>query len=68
MQINFNIQGGYVLFYQPPCGKWYVHSHKIYGSVQDAFTAAEKFLSSGTPISIIAIGEQALETSKGFVP
>lgn len=45
----------FLLFYQPPCGKWYVHSHKLYGSFDLARQAARKFLEPGTPISILPL-------------
>lgn len=50
----------YVLFYQPPCGRWYVHSHKLYPSAANAFDAAKRFLSPGTPIAVLPVGEKAL--------
>lgn len=40
----------FVLFYQPPCGTWYVHSHKLYDTEADAIEAAKKFLCANTPI------------------
>jgi hypothetical protein len=43
---------GWLLFYFPPCGKWYVHSHKIYESLAEAKEAAEKFLHPGTRFCI----------------
>lgn len=58
----------YVLFYQPPCGAWYVHSHKIYASAGDAAAAAKKFLAPGTPISIMKFNVSRLDETKVLVP
>lgn len=46
----------FVLFYQPPCGDWYVHSHKLYPSEEAARAAARKFLPVGTVIAIASVG------------
>ncbi len=43
----------FILFYKPPCGAWYVHSHKLYPSAAAAEHAAGKFLAAGTPIAIL---------------
>ncbi len=59
--INPNIQT-LVLFYKPPCGKWYVHSHKTYPSVEDAYAAAKKFLHPDTPIAVLPVDVDYLET------
>lgn len=45
----------HVLFYQPPCGKWYVHSHKLYPSQDAATEAAGKFLSPGIPFAAVPV-------------
>lgn len=58
----------YVLFYQPPCGDWYVHSHKIYTSAGDAAAAAKKLLAPGTPISIMKFTVSRLDETKVLVP
>lgn len=59
--INPNIQT-LVLFYKPPCGKWYVHSHKTYPSVEDAYAAAKKFLHPDPPIAVLPVDVDYLET------
>lgn len=55
----------YALFYMPPCGKWYVHSHKLFLSTELARDAAKRFLSAGTPyvilpINLATLGEAAV--------
>lgn len=45
----------FILFYQPPCGTWYVHSHKLYATEAAAEAAAAKFLPPDTPISVAPI-------------
>ncbi len=44
---------GFILLYQPPCGQWYVHSHKIYPTIDKANAAIERFISLGTPTKIL---------------
>lgn len=51
------IGNSFILLYQPPVGLWYVHSHKIYCSPADAEDAIERFITPGTPVKIINIGE-----------
>lgn len=46
-----------LLLYKPPCGKWYVHSHKLYASHLEAYEAAKKFLHPDTPFAITDIGK-----------
>lgn len=50
-------QPTFLLLYKPPCGKWYVHSHKLYMTVDDAYKAVCKFLHKGTPFQIIDISK-----------
>lgn len=57
----------FVLFYQPPCGKWYVHSHKLYPTPDKAREAAEQFLSPGTPIAIVEMNLDVLEAFREVV-
>lgn len=45
----------YILLYLPPCGRWYVHSHKIYPSPEAARAAAKKFLHPDVVISVAII-------------
>lgn len=45
----------YILLYMPPCGNWYVHSHKIYPSEAAAIEAAKKFIAPGTLIAVYPI-------------
>jgi len=54
----------FVLLYKPPCGEWYVHSHKIYGNMEAARSKARKFLPRGTPIAILALEFDLSEVSK----
>lgn len=51
----------FVLFYKPPCGRWYVHSHKLYESEGAARAAAARFLTPGTPISIATVAATMLD-------
>lgn len=53
----------FILFYKPPCGIWYVHSHKLYPSTDAAYEAAKKFLAPDTPISILSVSMDYLETA-----
>ncbi len=54
----------YLLFYEPPCGEWYVHSHKLYSSEEAARDAARKFLSPETPIAIVPIFMDMLDQKR----
>ncbi len=45
----------FILLYMPPCGEWYVHSHKLYTSVEQARDKAAKFLTPGTRIRIVEL-------------
>lgn len=54
---------GYLIFYKPPCGIWYVHSHKIYPTLGAAKDAIKRFLPRGTPTAIRSIDLVALEAS-----
>jgi len=56
------------LFYKPPCGQWYVHSHKLYSSYQEAKEAAAKFLHPETPICCLAINEDVLDACQVRIP
>lgn len=47
--------GPFALLYQPPCGQWYVHSHKMYPTIDAADAAAEKFLHTETPRVVVPI-------------
>lgn len=58
----------FVLFYKPPCGKWYVHSHKLYSDDAAANEAAVQFLPSGTPIAVVPILPDFLDTQMRKVP
>lgn len=51
------VGNSFILLYQPPVGLWYVHSHKIYCSSEDAEDAIERFITPGTPTKIINLGE-----------
>ncbi len=51
----------YILLYKPPCGVWYVHSHKLYDSVEAARRAAIKFLHSDTPVYILPFSISRVE-------
>lgn len=51
----------YALLYKPPCGKWYVHSHKLYADPLQAEHAADKFLSPGTPYVAYQIDVEHLD-------
>jgi len=53
---------GYILFYRPPCGKWYVHSHKLYDSPAQADEAAGRFLHAETPRAVLPVDLNALVT------
>lgn len=44
----------FILLYQPPCGRWYVHSHKLYDTRMQAVEAINKFLHADTPTLIVA--------------
>lgn len=50
-----------LLFYKPPNGKWYVHSHKLYGNAGEARAAAREFLSPGTPYALKAVQIDSLD-------
>lgn len=50
----------YVLFYLPPCGAWYVHSHKLYDSEEEARDAARRFLRPGTSITVSPVSPETL--------
>lgn len=50
----------YALLYQPPCGAWYVHSHKLYDSPEQADEAAGRFLHHTTPRAVVPIDLAAL--------
>lgn len=52
----------FILFYKPPCGNWYVHSHKLYPSVDAAYEAAKKFLHPDIPIAVKQVDTDYLET------
>lgn len=58
----------FVLLYQPPCGKWYVHSHKLYPSIADGKIGAQKFLPPGTRIAIIPVDIALVEECAHEVP
>lgn len=58
----------YILIYKPPCGTWYVHSHKLYDSPEDLVIAAKKFLSPGTPVSGLAVSLTQCEKLQKIVP
>jgi hypothetical protein len=51
----------FVLLYMPRCNSWYVHSHKLYSSFDEAREAAEKFLPVGTPIAIAPLAAVILK-------
>jgi len=55
----------FVLFYQPPCGKWYVHSHKRYPSAAAARLAAGEFLHPDTPYQVRSVAALAHEGAAG---
>lgn len=42
----------FALFYLPPCGEWYLHSHKLYDSREVALEKALKFLPPGSIVSV----------------
>lgn len=50
----------FALFYKPPCGRWYVHSHKLYPSVEAAEQAARAFLHFTTPFAVLFIDHRKL--------
>lgn len=58
----------FILFYQPPCGNWYVHSHKLYSSVEAGKTGAQKFLPSGTRIAVVPADIALIEECAHEVP
>ena len=39
----------FILLYQPPCGRWYVHSHKLYDTRMQAVEAINRFIHPETP-------------------
>lgn len=43
------------LLYMSRCGTWYVHSHRLYATVDEARQAAEKFLPVNTPVAFAPI-------------
>lgn len=51
----------YLLFYKPPCGLWYVHSHKLYDTPEKAREAAKRFLHPDTEIAVHGICESVLD-------
>lgn len=51
----------YILFYKPPCGKWYVHSHKLYDTPLQADDAAKRFLAQGTPYAVLPVDVEELD-------
>lgn len=51
----------FALFYFPPCGKWYVHSHKLYETADAARDAARKFLVPGALFAILPIAAVDLD-------
>lgn len=56
---------GYILLYKPyNADRWYVHSHKIYGSVSEAESAAHKFLHPKTVVSVIELRDQDVQDGK----
>ena len=57
----------FVLLYRPPCGEWYIHSHKLYPSKEIARTRAQKFLPTGTPIAIIYFGDREIDQAEEYV-
>ena len=56
-----------MLLYLPPCGVWYVHSHKLYDSPDDARGGARRFLPQGTEYAIIAIDVSVLDEQSELV-
>lgn len=59
----------HVLFYQPACGGWYVHSHKTYDTPAQALEAARKFLPEGTTIAIFPVASIELyDKAQGVAP
>lgn len=52
-------QGSHLLLYRPPCGKWYVHSHKLYPNQDEAADAAIRFLPPEVPFEIIDLRAMA---------
>lgn len=57
-----------VLFYLPPCGNWYVHSHKLYDTGDEAFEAAKKFLVPGTKFAPVTIDISRIDAHAYEVP
>jgi len=53
----------YILLYKPPCGRWYVHSHKLYPTKAAAYEAAAKFLCPGTPYTTRPVNLAELDQS-----
>lgn len=51
----------YLLFYKPPCGSWYVHSHKLYDTPEQARDSAKRFLHPDTEIAVHGISESVLD-------
>lgn len=45
----------FALFYRPPCGMWYIHSHKLYETPEKAHEAAKKFLHPDTLIFVLPV-------------
>lgn len=57
----------FALLYKPPCGEWYVHSHKLYDSREQAREKASKFLEPGVPIAIVEVGTQIDDMNVEYV-
>lgn len=58
----------FILFYKPPCGNWYVHSHKLYSSVRAGQAGARKFLTPGTMIAVLPLDTALLTACQHEVP
>jgi hypothetical protein len=57
----------FILMYKPPCGLWYVHSHKLYDTEDQGRDAARRFLSPGTEYKLVPIDVEALDESSCLV-
>lgn len=57
----------YALLYLPPCGVWYVHSHKMFDTEELARQGARKFLPTGTEYAVIPVDVSALDETSSVV-